>query len=525
MDQRSAIAFDISTHSDASFHHANRTTAQKTQMSFTKAPPFWIKSRDPTKLYELTETFSTKLDNVFYNLRQTFPSHLIPLTFLLLTTLTLTTIFYPVPQPWSTINKSNEQWSPKAKMLVSRLQVVDEQYRKLARLYMAPFLKSGIKKSDYVSAMERGDGFCDGCFMVQIKRGQVWVWDPKGVRNTMAEFRELRMREALAWIKSVVGDVGGDDGLVDDTEFVVSTMDSLVSTSREHEWTLGKVEKRALPVFSIVRCNVSDNIPFPMVFTDMMRRAFPEQFWNRRAAVLEQWDKVALEYAKSSMEVSWNRKIGKAAFRGRIRVSAFIKDGDVFDEMCNVTGRSALWQIAHPDDGNIRKKDLENGRELGAEDLLDVQVQGTCGKRIYVSKQSRFNYQDDYKYSVYAEGNSFWADRIILQLFGSSAIIKQSTPCGQFFEPLLKPYVHYIPVDYFFRDLLRQTRWARENDQEVKKVVGNARQFAQDFLTIDSIKLYTKHILNEYTALLKDRDIQIHPGAFKLYPSSPDSSR
>lgn len=66
-----------------------------------------------------------------------------------------------------------------------------------------------------------------------------------------------------------------------------------------------------------------------------------------------------------------------------------------------------------------------------------------------------------FKFVLYAEGNCFWADRMNRQLFGPSAILKQETPCGQFYEPLLEPMSHYIPVDFFFNDLLDRINWAQ----------------------------------------------------------------
>ena len=331
------------------------------------------------------------------------------------------------------------------------------------------------------------------------------------------------MREALAWIKRAVTDdrTMHDDHeghlSIDNTEFVVSTSDSLVSSGREHKWRLGRVDNRSLPIFSSIRCNCSDNIPFPNL-VDMMRRALPEQFWNRRAAVLQQWDSVARNYSKSSARIPWKDKVSKAVFRGRIRVSSYVKEKALFDSMCNTTGRSGLWHIAHPEENDRLAEGPETSSQLHPSNFLDVEVQGTCGKRIYFNKRSSFSDQDAYKYTIYAEGNKLWADRLTMQLFGSSTIMKQETPCGQFFEPLLKPYKHYIPVDFFFRDMIRQTQWARQNDEQAQLIVKNAKDFAFDYLTLDAIKTYVRVVLREYSSLLKNRNFDIHPGAFRYYP-------
>lgn len=69
-----------------------------------------------------------------------------------------------------------------------------------------------------------------------------------------------------------------------------------------------------------------------------------------------------------------------------------------------------------------------------------------------------------YKYVIYAEGNCFWSDRLNFQLFGPSAIIKQMTPCGQFYEPLLTPFAHFVPTDFFWNNTVGMIDWARVSE-------------------------------------------------------------
>jgi Glycosyl transferase family 90 len=150
--------------------------------------------------------------------------------------------------------------------------------------------------------------------------------------------------------------------------------------------------------------------------------------------------------------------------------------------------------------------------------LLDVQIEGKCGSRIYKSDKLNMEKQATYKYVVHVEGNGFWADRVALQLFGTSAVLKQITPCGMFFEPLLEAYKHYIPVDYFFRDVVRQVHWARAHDLEMRKIVREAREFAGAFLSSAGIQTYVEELLSQYSALMPHRDIVVHPSAIKLHP-------
>lgn len=399
------------------------------------------------------------------------------------------------------------------------------QYAKLASLYLSPFAEEKISRESYMTPFLHQAGVCDGCFLLQVQNGTLYVHDPRGVRAVMAEFRELRMREAIHWVKSAVA-----RGLVDNTEFVVSTTDGVATTSRNHSYRMPEPDVRR-PIFSLVRCNVSSNIPFPMVLADAMRRGLGGRYSKLSSGLLREWDDAMRNASKlDGREVPWFEKASKAVFRGSIRVSALFKDTDLFDKLCDAAGRTGLWHNALKHIEALRNFDMMTGQRrriwpLSAswfasktEPILDVRVSGTCGRRIYLNDGLALKMQNRYKYVIHAEGNSFWADRLLIQLFGSSAVIKQSTPCGMFFEPLLRPYTHYIPVDFSFRQLVRQTMWARANDAKVHGIVRSARKFASEYLSIAGVQTYADELLIQYTSLLAHRDITIERGAVQLYP-------
>lgn len=450
---------------------------------------------------------------------------------------------------------------------------VRKQYAKLASIYLKPF-KQITRKSylDYLDGAFNGSSAaCSGCFLVQIKDAEVYVFDPLNVRNSMAEFRLLRMREALYWTVRAV-----ESGAIRDTEFLVSTTDGVACTSRAHMYRMGPSDSVPRPIFTVSRCNVSDNIPFPMVFSDILRRAFPDQYWVRRVNTILEWDNKAAEDIGAQRHEShaWANKIAKAVFRGSIRVPAILTDASEYEKKCREFGRTGLlaraaahahevrrhntkwsrkywlWNVLQwpqifftsshklqnedtvnktsqnlhtllsvQSDAYIRAVDRYTDRDERLDEVLDVQISGTCGKETHRSDKLNMEHQSQFKYSIYVEGNSFWADRLALQMFGSSAIIKQITPCGMFFEPLLKAYEHYIPTDYHFADLVNQVRWARNNDESAQQIVRNARKFAGQYLSLAGVQAYAEELLGQYADLLADRNqITLHPLATKLYP-------
>jgi Glycosyl transferase family 90 len=441
---------------------------------------------------------------------------------------------------------------------------VRRQYAQLAAAYLSPFPKEISRASyfDYLrAAVNKSSSACAGCFLVQVVDGAVYVYDPLDVRTSMAPFREVRMREALHWTAKAVQ----SGSLASNTEFVVSTQDSVVSTSRPHTYRMGNPDLVPRPIFTVSRCNCSDNIPFPMHYMDILRRAFPEKFWTHRNNTLDHWDDVSTDGIGSQKHEShvWGRKKSQAVFRGSIRVPAIFSTKEAYESNCNKTGRTALharaeahavdvarknaawdrrywaWRklgehsstvraefaalwggryasVAQVRAHEKRRKSLEG---LEGEPLLDVQISGWCGGREYTSDKLDMANQTNYKYSIHAEGNGMWADRLAIQLFGSSAVIKQSTACGMWFEPLLRAYQHFIPVDQHFSDIVRQVRWARRNDDRVQQIVRTAREFAGDFLTISGVEAFTEELLVQYSSRLPHRtQIKLHPKAKRVWP-------
>jgi len=369
-------------------------------------------------------------------------------------------------------------------------------YAALAKVYTAPFRAfGGIPRALFMDVLERGEGvgYCATCFLVQVKTNTIYVYDPRGVRNRMSPFHALRMREVLLWTKLALR-----RGRIGDTEFVVSVTDTVASTRCAHPYRLATPEAAPRPIFTIVHCNVSDNIPFPMFTGDLLRRAFPAEFWTDRGGRVSRWDAKMAAHATSAADVPWVAKQPRAVFRGVVRVSAAAANASAFHATCGTLGRPALA-----------------ARSAGRPHLFDVQIEGVCGRTTHTARRLTAHQQSAYRYGVYVEGNGFWADRLVLQLFGASATFYQLTPCGLFFEPLLRPYVHVIPVDYHFRDLERQVVWARHHDAAARRVAVQGRAFASEYLSTAGIRSYAEAILLEYTKLLHDRNITIVPGAKK----------
>ncbi|KAK4532334.1 hypothetical protein CCYA_CCYA11G3191 [Cyanidiococcus yangmingshanensis] len=97
--------------------------------------------------------------------------------------------------------------------------------------------------------------------------------------------------------------------------------------------------------------------------------------------------------------------------------------------------------------------------------------------------------------------------RAILRSSGAMPLFQQS-PWRQWYESLLVPYVHYVPVDRWLRDLTHIVRWYRTRDAEAKRIATQAHEFARQYLSYSVAVSYYRILLLEYAQLLRPRQEQ-----------------
>lgn len=307
---------------------------------------------------------------------------------------------------------------------------------------------------------------------------ELYMLDPYEVAKNAKPFYRSRINEII-WLLSRAA----RNSEVPNTEFLVAIHDCVQTVNEKHSYR-GAVFEESNPTFTIVACNFSDNIPFPMWEGDA-----------GRGGGLKSWDS-KMELYRNSDDTPWAKKKSQAVFRGGNRPSMFFTKKNDADEHCDEVGRTRLMYLAEQDP-----------------ELYNVKLGGTCGGVSYELSRMSEAAHHKYKYILYAEGNCFWADRLNKQIFGPSAILKQETPCGQFWEPLMRPMTHYLPTDFFFTDARERLKWAIEHDDETARIVQNANEFADNFLSLSAIESYVETLLVEYTTLLEDKDIKPERGS------------
>lgn len=94
-----------------------------------------------------------------------------------------------------------------------------------------------------------------------------------------------------------------------------------------------------------------------------------------------------------------------------------------------------------------------------------------------------------YKYQVNVDG-TVAAYRLPYLLAGGGMVLKQESPFFEHFYNLLRPWEHYVPVSRDLSNLKDRVIWARDHDEEARKIAENAKKFANENLLPQHIICY-----------------------------------
>lgn len=81
------------------------------------------------------------------------------------------------------------------------------------------------------------------------------------------------------------------------------------------------------------------------------------------------------------------------------------------------------------------------------------------------------------------------------------------------YEPLLKPYIHYVPVRSDLKDLITQIKWCIKNDELCKKIAENSKTFYNKYLSKSGMNEYMIGQLNS----LDNGNLFVGPGSPPKY--------
>lgn len=109
---------------------------------------------------------------------------------------------------------------------------------------------------------------------------------------------------------------------------------------------------------------------------------------------------------------------------------------------------------------------------------------------------------DRFRYLVWAPGNCA-SVRLALQLASDALVLKIESPESEWYYPMLKPGVHYLPLhaNATSVDLEEAVRWAEAHPAAVRRMVDAASAFARTHLSARGRDCYTMRLLAAWRAL------------------------
>ena len=102
--------------------------------------------------------------------------------------------------------------------------------------------------------------------------------------------------------------------------------------------------------------------------------------------------------------------------------------------------------------------------------------------------------QSTYKYIIHICGHVS-AFRLSLELSMGSVILLVDSDYKLWFEQLLEPYVHYVPIKKDLSDIYEKIIWCKEHDEECQKITKKAKEFYETFLLKNGIFDYLQNLL------------------------------
>jgi len=89
-------------------------------------------------------------------------------------------------------------------------------------------------------------------------------------------------------------------------------------------------------------------------------------------------------------------------------------------------------------------------------------------------------------------------------LSSGSVLLNQASPVYGYFEPLMQPWVHYVPYSRWFDDLPANVRRLQQDDQLAQRISAAGRLFEQKYTSLEAAADYMAILLNRYSELLAD---------------------
>lgn len=160
----------------------------------------------------------------------------------------------------------------------------------------------------------------------------------------------------------------------------------------------------------------------------------------------------------------------------------------------NMRLKVAKMSLEHPDilDAGITNWNVRPRKLMGEPFLKTLEVSTMPFK--LVNKMTPTE-QAGYKYIINIDGHVS-AFRLSMEMNMGSVILLVDSDYKLWFRPLMKPFVHFVPVEKDLSDLIEKIHWCMEHEEECLNIVANAKLFYKSFLQKDGIFNFLQKKIN-----------------------------
>lgn len=369
--------------------------------------------------------------------------------------------------PFSKVDYQNE-WSEKIKINSKRFKDIIEMMRYTSEKENREFIESRVHKN--IKAWYGNNGLVRLEF--PTSEGDSGVNILKDMFKTLIKERILPCFECF----------------INKRDFPLLRNDETESYEAffgERTRLLSHLYRKYAPIFSMTTSINHADIPIP-TWEDWSRvsywydkRLFGKEY--RTFSTPEEFDKI-----------TWEMKKPIAIFRGASTGQGTLLTNNIRLLLSAESKRMKLEGIEYLDAGitkwNLRPRKHPNHPYLETIHLEEMPFD-------LVEPKSPLE-QCEYKYIIHLPGHSA-AYRLSLELYMGSVILYYPCLYHIWYFPLLRPWIHYVPLTGTIEDIKDKIKWCMENDEECKKIANNAKIFAKKMLSRESILDYLQKMIWE----------------------------
>ena len=94
-----------------------------------------------------------------------------------------------------------------------------------------------------------------------------------------------------------------------------------------------------------------------------------------------------------------------------------------------------------------------------------------------------------YKYQINVDG-TVAAYRLPFLMVSDTLVMKQDSKYFEHFYKLMKPWEHYVPLKSDLTDTVEKIKWAKQHDDEARKIAREGSKLARELLTPGNVYCY-----------------------------------